>query len=218
MRQFVSIRRNGSLAEASTGRVFLAILGPALAVLAALRLQPWLSLGETSGILASFETLLWIGAAAICLFTATMAQAARGERARSRFLTVAGLITLWLGLDDAFAFHREVLPSLGLPGPLAGAAYGLIGLLYLAVSWRLILANRPSLLLTAGVLLGASLQAEFFIGTASGAFAQAALKFLGVAFWAGFHVAAAGRFIEELATGRITTVGLRAHRLVRNVA
>jgi hypothetical protein len=78
--------------------------------------------------------------------------------------------------------------------------------------------NRPTLLLAAGIVLGASLQAEVFAGTIGGAFVQAALKFLAVAFWAGFHVAAAARAIEELATGRVTTVALPSHSLVRKTA
>jgi hypothetical protein len=41
---------------------------------------------------------------------------------------------------------------------------------------------------------------------------------LPVAFWAGFHVAAAARMIEELATGRVTTVALPSQRLVRKTA
>ena len=218
MRQFVSIRRNGSLAGIPTLAVFLAILGPAAAFLAALWWQPWLPRADLIEVVASVGSLLWIGAASICLFTAVMIHAAQGERARSRFLLAAALVTLWLGLDDVYAIHEEILPWLGIPGPLARSAYVALGALYLLVSWRLLLSNRPTLLLAAGVVLGASLQAEVFAGTISGAFVQAALKFLAVAFWAGFHVAAAARMIEELATGRITTVALPSQSLVRKTA
>jgi len=219
MRQFVSLRRNGALAEIPTTWLFLGILVPAAAVLAALAAQPWTSAADLIGVVASVESLLWVGAAAICLFTAAMIHAAQGDGSGTRFLLAAGLVTLWLGLDDVFAIHAEVLPSLGVPEALAPAGYAAIGALYLLASWRAVLRNRPSLLLAAGLLLAASLRVEFLVpGTPAGLFAEAGLKFLAVAFWAGFHRAAAARAVEELTTGRITAVTLAAERLVRRTA
>jgi hypothetical protein len=221
MRQYVSIRRNGALAEAPTTWLLLGILVPAAAFLAALWLQPWVPVANLidDGVLASVESLLWVGTAAICLFTAAMIHAAQGNGSPARFLLVAGLVTLWLGLDDVLAIHGEVLPSLGAPQALAATAYAAIGAVYLLASWRTILRNRPTLLLAAALLLGASLRADLFASETPGdLFAEAGLRFLAIAFWAGFHVAAAARFIEELATGRITAVSLSSERLVRKAA
>jgi hypothetical protein len=221
MRRYVSIRRNGALAETPTAWLVLGILGPAAAVLAALWLQPWAPVAELigNGLVASLESLLWVGTAAICLFTALMIHVAQGERSRARLLLAAGLVTLWLGLDDVFTIHGQVLPSLGVPVAAAKGAYLAIGALYLLAAWRAILPNRPTLLLAAVVLFEASLRAELLVpGMPARLFAEAGLRFLAVAFWAGFHVAAAARAIEELATGRITAVTLASERLVRKPA
>jgi len=77
-----------------------------------------------------------------------------------------------------------------------------------------VLANRPSLLIAAGLFVAAAMNAERIAPPASD-LAEAGLTFLAVAFWAGFHVLAAARMIEELATGRITAVALSSARLVR---
>jgi hypothetical protein len=218
MRRYVSIRRNGALAETPTAWVALGILAPAAALLAALRLQPWAAPAELigDGVVASIEGLLLVGAAAVCLFTAAMLRAAHGDASRIRFLAVAGLVTLWLGLGDVFAVHGEVLPALGVPRDLAAAAYLAVGALYLLASWRAVLANRPVLLLGAVLLFAASLRADALVpGTPAGVFAEAGLHLLAVAVWAGFHVIAAARAVEELATGRITAVTLASERLVR---
>jgi hypothetical protein len=216
MRRFVSIRRNRSLTEASTAWVFLGILAPAAALLCALHFQPWVPPAELIGgaFLASASSLLWIGTTAICLFTAAMLHGARGDRACTRFLLATGLATLWLGLDDAAAVHRDVLPVLGIPAALAPAACAAVGALYLLAAWRAIVANRPSLLIAAGLFLTAAMNAER-IAPAAPDLAEAGLTFLAVVFWAGFHVLAAARIVEELATGRITAAALSSARLMR---
>jgi hypothetical protein len=216
MRRFVSLRRNGALTEMPTAWLFLGILAPAAAFLCAVRFQPWVSPAELvgGGFVASVASLLWIGTASICLFTAAMLYGARGNSACTRFLLAAGLATLWLGLDDAFALHRDLLPVLGIPAALAPTACGAVGALYLLAAWRAIVANRPSLLIAAGLFLAAAVNAERIAPEAPD-LAEAGLTFLAVAFWAGFHVLAAARIVEELATGRITAVALSSARLVR---
>lgn len=221
MRRYVSIRRNSGLAETPTAWVALGIVAPAAALLAALWLQPWAAPAELigDGLVASLESLLWVGAAAICLFTAAMLRAAHGDASQTRFLVVAGLVTLWLGLDDVFTVHGEILPALGVPHGLAAAAYLAVVALYLLASWRAVLANRPVLLLGAGLLFAASLRAHAFVpGTQEGLFAEAGFHFLATAVWSGFHVIAAARAVGELATGRITAVTLASERLVRTAA
>lgn len=211
MRQFVSIRHSGSLADIPTAWVFLGVLVPSAAI--AIWPRSDAPVGE-NGILATVQSLLWIGSASICLFTAAVVHAARARRSEARFLLAAGLVTLWLGLDHVFALHMDVLSWSGVPGVGAGVIYAAIGGLYLLASWRQILANRPVLLLAAVLFLGGSLGAS----PLQGSLPPEALTFLAVAFWAGFHVAAAGRAVEELASGRITAVALSSARLIRSAA
>jgi hypothetical protein len=115
------------------------------------------------------------------------------------------------------ALHRAVLPMFGMPEALAPVAYAAVGVLYLLGGWRAVLANRPSILIAAGLFFAASLNAEL-IAPAAPDLAEAGLSFLAVAFWAGFHVTVAARIVQELATGRITAVALSSARLLRRPA
>ena len=105
-------------------------------------------------------------------------------------------------------------PSSASPRRSRRPPAGAVGALYLLAAWRAIVANRPSLLIAAGLFLAAAVNAER-IAPAAPDLAEAGLTFLAVAFWAGFHVLAAARIVEELATGRITAVALSSARLVR---
>jgi hypothetical protein len=216
MRRFVSIRHNGSLAATRTRRLFLAILLPAAAFLAVLWLQPWAPVEQLlrNGAVSTAESLLWVGTAAVCLFAALVTRGARAHQSRTRFLLAAGLVTLWLGFDDVFLLHWELL---GLSGAAAAMAYAAVAALYLWPSRQGILAARPSLLAAAVLLLAASLGTDMLVTAEApyGRLAEDGLRFLAVAFWAGFHVTAAAALIEELATGRVTMVKLSSHGAVR---
>jgi hypothetical protein len=238
MGRYVSIRHNGSLAQAPTGWLFLGILLAASALLAAVWLQPWvpvaylvrdpLVVANQAGKCCSFYygavsnlgVVLWIAAAAVCLFTALIAHAAQAERSRTLFFLAAGLFTLWLGLDDFFLIHDDVLPHFGVPETVTYAAYAAMAAAYLAASWRLILAGRPFLFLAAGSALAASMGLDAFVHSEAplAIMAEDGLKFLGIALWAGFHVTAAATLAEELAAGRVTTVAVSSPRLIRRLA
>jgi hypothetical protein len=230
MKQHVSIRHNGSLAEVATSWLFLGILVPAAALLALVWLQPWVPVAYLVrdplavareapkccsvyyGVISNLGVMLWMAAAAICLFTALMAYTARAGSARTGFFLAGGLFTLWLGMDDFFLVHEEVLPQFGIPQIVTYAVYAAIGLVYLIAAWRFILTSRVSLFLIAGLALAGSMGLDALVASEAPlwVFLEDALKFVGIAFWAGFHVAAAVAVAEELVTGRITTVQVSA--------
>lgn len=208
MGHYVSIRHNGSLAQVPTSWLCLGILVPVSALLAADRLY-----------ISNLGIALWIATAAVCLFMALIAHAAQAERSRTLFFLAAGLFTLWLGLDDLFHIREDVLPRFGMAKQTAYAAYAATAGAYAAAHWRVILASRPFLLLLAGVAFAASMGFDTLHYSESlSIMTEDGLKFLGIAFWAGFHLAAAATTAEALVTGRVTTVAVSSGRFVRRLA
>jgi hypothetical protein len=169
------------------------------------------------GFVSNLGVILWIVTASTCLLVAVLAQVARAEASTTAFFLVGGLFTFWLGLDDLFLVHENVLPTFGVPEKATYAGFAAAGATYLLVCWRGILAGRTSLFLIAGLCLAASMgldglvrdEAPFWI------FLEDALKFLGIVFWAGFHVVAAIAVSAELVTGRVVTVALPDGGLIR---
>jgi hypothetical protein len=234
MGHYVSIRHNGSLAQAPTGWLFLGILAPSAALLAFAWLQPWVPAaslvraplfaatccGVHHGAIANLGIVLWAATAAICLFAAIMAKAARAERSHVAFFIAGGLFTLCLALDDLFLFHKNVLPLLGIPEAAAFAFYAAAALVHLTAPARGSSGIRAPLFVAAVAALAASTGIDMLVRSdaAEWVFAEGALKFLGIAFWAGFHIAAAAAAAEAFATGRVTPVRVGSgvvHRLAR---
>jgi hypothetical protein len=171
------------------------------------------------GVISNLGVMLWMAAAAICLFTALMAYTARAGSARTGLFVAGGLFTLWLGIDDFFLVHEEVLPQVGIPQIITYAAYAATGLVYLFVAWRFILTSRLSLFLVAGFGLAGSMGLDAIVDSEAPfwVFLEDGLKFVGIAFWVGFHVSAAVALAEELATGRVTSRPLTPEPPVRRL-
>lgn len=230
MKQYVSIRHNGSLAQVPTSWLFLGILLPTSALLAIVWLQPWIPVAHLVrdplvvareapkccsvyyGVVSNLGVILWMVTAAVCLFTAALAFAAGADRSRKVFFLAGGLFTLWLGLDDFFLVHEEVLPYFGIPQLATYSAYAATGIVYLLACWRFILggSNRLPLFVMAGIGLAGSMGVDALVHSEASVwvFLEDALKFVGIAFWSGFHVAAALAVAEDLVAGRVTTVSV----------
>jgi hypothetical protein len=231
--RFVSIRGSSSWAQVPTRRLFVSLLLPSAALLGAAVLQPWMPVADVlrappetpaccdllAGAVARLGGLLCVATASVCLFTALLAHGAGAGRNRILFFVAAGLFSIALG---AGAFTR----SAGSPATVAdmpaipAAVLGAGVLAYLAASWRFVLSPRAALLATAGLALAASLAVAIAAPghTPLWIFLEDALKFVGIAFWAGFHVVAAAQSGEEFATGRVTTVTFSPERVVRRAA
>lgn len=115
----------------------------------------------------------------------------RGSDAVS--LTIAGLFTGWLALDDMLMLHDDALPVLGIPEKVTYAVYGATLSLYLFVSSSWILANRPMLMAAALGFFGASVAIDLFIHSPrpGRVFLEDGAKFLGILAWTGYHLTAA---------------------------
>ena len=74
-----------------------------------------------------------------------------------RFLSASGLLTLFLGFDDTFLVHEDLLPNhLGVWEPLTYVGYAGLGLFYLVRFYSVVLGTEYLLLGLALLLLGIS--------------------------------------------------------------
>ncbi len=199
--------------------VWLLALVPATLLIVFSAFQPWiepadlfrdpLAVAELKGVacckvydgaISSLGVIGWMACAALCLFAAAIMMNARNKIAGAgTFFIYAGLFTAFLGFDDLFLIHENVLPAFGVPERVTYGAYGLIGLGYLATSWRLILQNRYVLFGGAIALLATSVVIDWFLHSDNvwRLIAEDGAKFVGISLWASFHVDAAWRFISR---------------------
>lgn len=188
----------------------LAILPPAMLMIV-VALQPWidpgmllrdpLAVAEMSpncckvyyGAVSNLGVLVWMSAAAICLFAALTLLMLKKPTGDVLFFLAAGLFTAFLTIDDLFLVHENVLPAFGVPQPVTYAAYGLIGLAYLWLSRWQILENRYLLLVTALILLSVSVTVDWFFHSDHTwrILIEDGAKITGIFAWTMFHATAA---------------------------
>ncbi len=151
--------------------------------------------------LSSLGIALWIAGAAVCLFAGGILLAARrGVTRYSIFLLAGGLFTGFLGFDDLFLMHENVLPAFNVPEPITYGTYALIGLAYVAVAWQQILENRYVMFVAAVGLLAASVTINWFFHSENPwrIIAEDGAKFTGICLWITFHISASAKGIEDL--------------------
>lgn len=203
-------RRHG-LAATSGWLSFLILALPALFI-AGVAVQPWidpadllrdpLAVAELRqpecckvyyGAVSNLGVLMWMGGAAVCLFAAAVIVTQGLRPGAVVFLAAAGLLTGFLAIDDLFLVHENVLPAFGVPEPVTYAAYGMLGLAYLATSWREILNHNVFLLAAGVVLLGTSVTIDWLVHSDHPLriVLEDGAKLTGIAAWVGFHVTAA---------------------------
>ena len=145
--------------------------------------------------------VLWMACSAICLFAAAVLARFRSLAPETIFLIVAGLFTGFLGADDLFLVHENVLPAFGVPEPVTYGAYALIACGYLALSWRCILNNNFMLLTAAIALLGTSVGIDWVIHSEEPwrIIVEDGAKITGICAWGAFHLTAAWRALTAAA-------------------
>lgn len=117
------------------------------------------SLPPYAGLLSTFGFFLWAAAGAIAAFAGWILHVRRDPRKGLRnFLLVSGILTLLLGLDDAFLIHDDIIPiRLGLKEWPFLLAFPAVTLFVLVKSWAVILLTDYLLLGLALGMLGLSL-------------------------------------------------------------
>lgn len=136
------------------------------------------------GLQSNLGVMLWIAAASCCLLGAALLRGVPGARRSARFLLASGLFSLWLGLDDGFMLHDEVLPNWqGIPEIALYALYLALMGAYLVYFRGTIFRTKYPLLVAAGVGMGASLVIDQFFNSH---FFEDGTKFYGIVFWAAY--------------------------------
>jgi hypothetical protein len=64
------------------------------------------------GMLSNWGVVLWMGAAAICLFSAVLLKRQKASSSTFTFIAVSGVFSLLLGMDDLFLLHDRLFPKL----------------------------------------------------------------------------------------------------------
>ena len=137
------------------------------------------------GIFSWLGVLIWFGGSSIAL-----AASFRASPPHRGFLRVFGVFGMILAMDDGFSLHEYTIPQLlGDNAELAiYLLYGAVAV-WVGVTWFRVLAPvARDLAVAAAICLGASVLGDV-VGAPS--FAEDALKFIGVAAWAGVAVAQA---------------------------
>lgn len=156
------------------------------------------------GFVSTAGIILWAATAAISLFTAALLVAARKTIALVMFPLLAGLLTGWLTLDDAFLLHETVLPAFGIPQNLVIAAYVLLALIYFSVNWKLILKHDFWLLAMGASTLAISVLVDTVFHSLNPflVLLEDSAKFFGIFCWASFHVTTFAKIIAGISLNK----------------
>lgn len=137
-----------------------------------------------TGFLSQFGLFLWSATTTIAIFSARLIARKHGSAHTIRFLFMGAMITLVLGLDDAFMLHEEVFPTLGIPEKATYVFYGLIMLSWLIVFYELILKTDYVLLAIALFFFGLSTQLDGMeLRAFLGYFVEDGAKVIGILAW-----------------------------------
>jgi hypothetical protein len=84
------------------------------------------------GFLSQMGILMWAGSSAICLLGFRLCAAKIAYPAFRSFFLTSTLLTMQLGLDDAFLMHEIILPKyLGIPSEVTFIVYGVLVIYFL---------------------------------------------------------------------------------------
>lgn len=144
------------------------------------------------GIVSTFGIILWVATASVCLFTALVLHSQLARRPFWEFAAMAGLLTAWLALDDAFLIHENIAPKLGIPQTVMLLLIVAFAIVYALRCWRIILSHDALMFGLAGFFLAASVGIDVFHASATDLhfLAEDGAKFVGIVCWTCFHLSA----------------------------
>ena len=140
------------------------------------------------GFMSQLGIFIWISTSAVCLFAGALMLIKALPGNLAAFAISAGLLTGWLGIDDAFLLHEKVFPKLGVPQNAVLASYIALTLAYVASSWRILLKSDFSILAIGGAAFACSLGIDIVLHNPAWIHLEDSAKFLGICCWGSFHV------------------------------
>ncbi|MDJ0612932.1 MAG: hypothetical protein QNJ29_04595 [Rhizobiaceae bacterium] len=191
--------------------------------LAAVVFQPWvdpkwmfldpLTAAELSGdcchshygFVSTAGILLWAATAAIGLFVAAVLFLTQAKVQTILFPLFCGLLTGWIGLDDAFLLHETVLPSFGVPQNLVISIYLILGCSYAALNIRQILRRDFWILAMGATALAISIAVDVVFHSLNPMLVllEDSAKFFGIFCWTSFHITSFVSLLKEQVKGEL---------------
>lgn len=138
-----------------------------------------------TGFLSQMGIFFWSAAATVCLFSVLIISRQTGQSRLRQFLLISGMLTLFLGLDDAFLLHEEVFPiHLGISEKVVFGSYAGFMLFYLSRFYPLILRTEYILMMMALFFFSLSMIVDKFDPSTMGFFLlEDSAKLIGILSW-----------------------------------
>lgn len=151
-----------------------------------------------TGVLSNIGVLIWASTAAVCLFSSALVRHRPGRDANARFLLTAGMLSVWMLLDDFFTVHDVIFPRyLGIREevPYALIALAFLGLLF---TFRSVILQTDFVLLALalgafGVSVGVDMIESSLVHYPGYYLLEDGAKFFGIASWAAYFIRVSGR-------------------------
>ncbi|MEM9331337.1 MAG: hypothetical protein AAGA53_08415 [Pseudomonadota bacterium] len=157
------------------------------------------------GFFSTLGVIFWMFTTAICGFAALILFAVSAARWRLIFALFAFGFTGWLGFDDAFLFHENIAPKIGMPQELVLLVYCALAAGYTLAGWRIIRRCDWQLFIAAGACLAASLGIDTILHSTDPGVVilEDGSKFAGIVFWFSFHLSAMRQILLEEIKGGV---------------
>jgi len=115
-----------------------------------------------AGFMSQLGVILWFAAATVCIIGAKVLAVQQRFLNFQQFLWFSGLLTILLGLDDAFLLHERFLPNMGIPEKVIMTFYGSIVAAYACRFLHTILSTQYVVLVSALMFFGVSISLDLF--------------------------------------------------------
>ena len=152
------------------------------------------------GMLSNWGVLLWMTAAAICLFTAMVMRKSDASRQALRFILISGILSFILAVDDLYRLHDWLLPrTLHIPERFFYYLYLIMMVSYFFAFLRQIHQYEYLLFWISIALLAFSRRIFLPIPFLNEYMTTGdMLKYFGIVFWLAFFYRTASREISAL--------------------
>lgn len=139
------------------------------------------------GLISTLGILGWFSTAAVCAFAAIVLSVVGGSKVAVQFALIAALLTGVLGVDDAFLFHENIAPKLGIQQNVVLGFYGLMACVFAIYASRLMQRESLILFVIAGMFLAMSMGLDVVWHSTDSLVVslEDGAKFIGICCWYG---------------------------------
>ncbi len=151
------------------------------------------------GFVSTAGIILWASTAAISLFAAFQLVLAKSEFRLIAFPLMAGVLTGWVALDDAFLLHETVFPAFGIPQNAVISLYLILGAGYFALNLKNMLRSDFWILAMGASALALSVTVDVVFQSLNSnlVLLEDGAKFFGIFCWASFHITTFSKLVTN---------------------